>query len=74
MAVLDPKEEEVAQQSHGRHHPDVCLTVEGRDRQEENRVAVKMKGLQPVMAEDGVEEVGEGGNKACDDGVREEGI
>ena len=51
----------MAQQSHGRHHAEVRLAVVGEDRQEKNQVGMKMKGLQPVMAEDGVEEVGEGG-------------
>ena len=35
---------------------------------------MEMKGLQPVMAEDGVEEVGEGRNQAGDNGVHEEGL
>ena len=35
---------------------------------------MEMKGLQPVMAKDGVEEVGEGRKQACDDGVREERV
>ena len=35
---------------------------------------MEMEGLQPVMAEDGIEEVGEGGNQARDDAAREEGV
>ena len=53
----------MGQQCHGRHHPDIRLTVEGKDRQEKDGVGMEMKGLQPVMAEDGIKEVGEGGNQ-----------
>ena len=74
MTILDPEVEEVAQQRHGRHHPDVCLTIEGEDRQEKDRVAMEMKGPQPAVAEDGVEEVGERGDKPCDDATNKEGI
>ena len=35
---------------------------------------MKMKGLQLVMAEDGVEEVGEGGNQPRNDAAHEEGV
>ena len=51
----------MAQQRHGRHHPDVCLTVEGKNRQEKDGVGMKMEGMDLIVTEDGVEEVGEGG-------------
>ena len=55
----------MAQQRHGRHHPNVRLAVEGEDRQKEDGVGMKMEGVMLVMAEDRVEEVGEGGNQPC---------
>ena len=61
MALIDPEEEEVAQQRHGRHHSNIRLVVEGEDRQEEDGVGMKMESMDLVMAKDGVEEVREGG-------------
>ena len=57
----------MAKQHHGRHHAQVRLAVVGEDGQEEDGVGMKMKGVDLVMAEDGVEEVGEGGNQPDDD-------
>ena len=42
--IVDAKEEEVAQQSHGRHHPDICLAVVGENRQETNGVGMEKLG------------------------------
>ena len=53
----------MAQQSHGRHHADIRPIVESEDLQEKNGVGMEMKGLQPVMAEDSIEEVREGGTR-----------
>ena len=61
MTLVDAEEEEVAQQSHGQHHTEVRLTIVGEDRQEKDRVGMKMQRLQPVMAKDLIEELGEGG-------------
>ena len=74
VTVVDSEKEEVAQQCHGRHHPDIRLTVEGKDRQEKNGVGMEMEGLQPVMLEDCIEEVREGGNQASDDAAYKEGV
>ena len=51
----------MAEQHHGRHYPYERLAVEGKDRQEEDRVGMKMEGVEIIMAEDGVEEPEKGG-------------
>ena len=51
----------MAKQRHGRHHTHECLAIKGEDRHEEDGVGMKMKRVQIVVAEDGIEEVGERG-------------
>ena len=51
----------MAQERHGRHHAQVRLTVVGKDGQEEDRVGMEMQRLQPVVVEDLIKEIGEGG-------------
>ena len=64
----------MAQQRHGRHHSNVRLTVEGEDRQEKDGVGMKMEGVDLIVTEDGVEDVGEGGNQPGNGATREEGV
>ena len=63
----------MAQQSHGRHHAQIRLAIVGEDGQEKDGVGMEMQRLQPVVAEDLIEEIREGGNQPCGDTAREEG-
>ena len=61
LGATHPEVEEVAEQRNIGRHPHKRLAVEGEDRQKEDGVGIKMKGVDLVMVEDGVEEIGEGG-------------
>ena len=63
MAAGEAEEEEVVQQCHRWHHAQVRLEIVGGYRQEKNGVGMEMESLQPVMLEDRIEEVGEGGTR-----------
>ena len=63
----------MAQERHGRHHAQVCLTVVGKDGQEEDLVGMEMQRLQPIVVEDFVKEIREGRNQPDSNAAREEG-
>ena len=51
----------MAQERHGWHHAQIRLTVVAEDGQEEDRVGMEMQRLQPVVVEDFIKEIREGG-------------
>ena len=63
----------MAEQRNGGLHPHEGLAVEGEDGEEEDRVGLKVEGMNHVMREHGVEKLKEGRDEPRKDVVEEEG-
>ena len=72
--VVQTLAEEVAEEGHRRLHSYESLAVESKDGQEQDRVGLEMKGLDPVVFQDGGEERGERRHQPDKDAMEEEGV
>ena len=66
--------EEATEECDGRAHAQKCLAIEGKHREDQDGVGMKMESLDPIVIQDDGEEGGERGNQTREDGVEEEGV